>query len=91
MRAAFPSVRLGSAPANVSRNVLPGAAERERRLIQLWGRDLYDELTRMNELDLELFERAGDEIRRRLSLVPRVAERMADLGARCRELTSNAV
>jgi hypothetical protein len=83
MRPAFPALRLGSGPANVSRQVLPGAAERERRLVQRWGWDLYEQLSRLNELDIELVERAGDEIRRRLSMIPAVPDRMAEFGARC--------
>jgi len=84
MRPAFPSIRLGSGPANVSRRILPGAAERERRLIQIWGADLHEKLRRLNEWDIRLFERAGDEIRRRLSLIPAVPDRIAEFGARCR-------
>lgn len=91
MRPAFPSIRLGSAPANVSRRILSGVAERERRLVQRWGGDSYAELTRLNELDIQLFDRAADEIRRRLSLIPAVPDRLAEFGARCRELESTAV
>lgn len=91
LRPAFPGIRLDSTPANVSRRVKPGAAERERRLIQLWGSGLYEELTRVNELDIRLFDRAGDEIRRRLSLVPALAARMAEFGDRCRKTATNVV
>ena len=90
MRPAFPSIRLGSAPTNVSRHVSPGAAERDRRLMELWGRDLYRELARVNELDLHLFELAADEIRRRLAVMPAVPERLAEFSARCRELAISA-
>lgn len=83
IRPVFPSIGLGAGPANVSRTVLPDAAERERRLIQRWGQDLYDELARVNELDIQLFERTGEEIRRRLSLMPAVPERIAEFGERC--------
>lgn len=85
MRPAFPSIRLGSGPTNVSRPLLPGAEERERRLVQLWGPGLYEELARLNLLDIQLVERTGDEIRRRLSFVPAVHARLAEFGARCRE------
>lgn len=90
MRPAFPSIRLRSGPTNVSRQVNPGTAERDHRLTQLWGRDLYRELARVNELDIQLFEQAGDEIRRRLALVPSVADRLAEFGAQCRELATTA-
>jgi hypothetical protein len=90
MRPAFPSIRLGSGPANVSRQILPGAAEREQRLIRLWGRDLHRELVRLNELDIRLTEQAGNEIRRRLSTIPAVPERIAEFGERCSALAAQA-
>jgi len=83
MRPAFPTIRLGSGPANTSRQILPGAAEREQRLIRLWGRDLHSELTRLNELDIRLTEQTGHEIRRRLSVIPAVPDRLAEFGNRC--------
>jgi len=94
LRPAFPSIRLSSGPTNVSRQLAPDASgerEREHRLIQRWGRDLYDQLARMNELDLQLFDQARDEIRRRLSLIPAVPSRIAEFDDRCRELTSHVV
>ena len=71
---AFPTIRLDSAPKNVSRRILSSAADRERRLVQLWGRDLHEQLTMRNQLDIELFHEAGEEIRRRLALVPAPAK-----------------
>lgn len=93
MRPAFPSIRLGSAPVNVTRPVLSGSEERERRLIQVWGNNLYQELEHINELDIQLVRRAEDEIRRRLTLIPAVPARLSEFGARCRhlELASTAV
>ena len=90
LRPAFPSIRLGSGPANVSRPILSGATEREQRLIRLWGRDLHRELTRLNELDIRLTEQTILEIRRRLSLTPAVPDRIAEFGARCAALAAQA-
>ncbi len=90
MRPAFPSIRLGSGPANVSRQILLSAAEREQRLIRIWGQDLHRELTRLNELDIQLTEQAGNEIRRRLSMMPAVAERIAEFGDRCANMAAAA-
>jgi hypothetical protein len=59
---------------------------RERHLIQRWGVDLHAELTHLNELDIRLYEQACDEIRRRLSLIPAVPDRIAEFGTRCEEL-----
>lgn len=89
MRPAFPSLRLSSRPYNVSRTGLPETAARERRLIHLWGADLHQDLTRLNELDIELFLQTGKEIRRRLDLVPGHGERLAEFGSRCMELAAN--
>jgi hypothetical protein len=83
LRPAFPSIRLGSSPANVSRPILPGAEEREQRLIGLWGRGLHREVTRLNELDIELAKQTGNEIQRRLSMMPAVPERIAEFSERC--------
>jgi hypothetical protein len=44
----------------------------------------------MNEMDLELVRRARWEIARRLERVPRAAEKLADLRARCARLAEGA-
>jgi hypothetical protein len=90
IRPAFPSIRLGSPPANISRQILSDAAEREQRLIRLWGGDLHRELARLNELDIRLTEQAGHEIRRRLSMMPAVPERIAEFGDRCTAMAAMA-
>lgn len=90
LRPAFPSIRLGSGPANVSRQILSSAAEREQRLIRLWGRDLHREITRLNELDIQLTEQTGNEIRRRLSMMPSLPERVAEFGERCAAMATMA-
>lgn len=90
MRPAFPSIRLSSGPVNVSRQILPGAPEREQRLIRLWGRDLHRELTRLNELDIELTEQTRNEIRRRLSMMPAASDRVAEFGDRCAAMGAQA-
>jgi hypothetical protein len=90
MRPAFPSIRLGSGPANVSRQIMPGAPEREQRLIRVWGRELHREITRLNELDIELTEQTRHEIRRRLSMMPAASDRVAEFGDRCTALGAQA-
>jgi hypothetical protein len=82
MRPAFPSILLGAPAANVSRPGIHDPSEREWRLIERWGRGLYNELARRNELDIELFESARQEIRQRLSLIPSLSERMEEVGNR---------
>ena len=88
MRPAFPSIRLGSGAANVSRPLLVSESDRERRLIGRWGRDLYDEVARANEFDIRLYEFACREVRRRLALTPAAADRVAEFGTRCQEVAS---
>jgi hypothetical protein len=82
IRPAFPSIRLDSAPANVSRTLIQDAAQREQRLLHLWGRDLFEELRRLNELDIQLLREAEKEIRRRLTLIPAIPERIAEFAGR---------
>lgn len=84
---AFPNLRLDYEQQNVSR---PGERHRpehertlEDKLIGLWGAEIYADLHRLNQLDLELWNRTRNEIRRRVFLVPGLRERMADFQARC--------
>jgi len=91
MRPAFPSIRLGSGAANVSRPPLSSEGDRERRLIGLWSRDLYDELARANEFDIRLYDFASREVRRRLALTPSATDRIAEFGTRCQEVASVTV
>jgi hypothetical protein len=88
MRPAFPSIRLGSGPANVSRPRLSSEGDRERRLIDLWGGNLYDELARANEFDIGLYDFACREVRRRLDLIPAATDRIAEFGNRCEEVAA---
>lgn len=90
LRPAFPCVTWEYVPQNVSRASemasLLRAENSQDRLARLWGGDVYEDLLRLNRLDLELFERAQGEIRRRIALVPGTARRMAEFRTRCAEL-----
>lgn len=88
MKPAFPSIRLGARAVNVSRPNLP--EDRQNRLRELWGTDLYQHLAHMNQLDIELFESTSEEVTRRLNLIPKMPERIADYGRRCDDLAANA-
>ncbi len=90
LRPAFPSICLAALPANVSRPMLPSVTDRQSRLIQLWGRGLYEELKRLNELDLQLVAHAEEEIRRRLLLVPAVPDRLKEFAGRTMALATAA-
>ena len=86
LKPAFPALRLHHSPENVSRpdrvrhsNHTPGL---EQTLIDLWGADVYSDLLRLNQLDLELFRQAKIENQRRLALIPDFQERLADFRAR---------
>ena len=63
---------------------------RQERLIDAWGDDLYEDLLRLNQLDLELFRRTQKEIGRRIALVPQVECRLAEFRARCWQLQAGA-
>jgi hypothetical protein len=90
LRPAFPGLRL----EYVARNVGPAAAGKKAESREywegLWGDDVYGLLQRMNEMDLELVRRTRREIARRLERVPRAAEKLADLRARCERLAEGA-
>jgi hypothetical protein len=87
LRPAFPTLSLEYIPKNVSRPIGPMAPmrplNRQERLVRLWGGNLYDDLARLNQLDLELFRRAENEIRRRIALVPKFDRRLAEFRTRC--------
>jgi len=91
LRPAFPTIRLEYVPQNVTNatRVLP--SERMDHLIELWGVDLYEKLTRLNQMDLELFRRVRAEVTRRLGLVPRAEERLAEFRSRCAQLAEQQV
>ena len=54
LRPAFPAIRLDHIPKNV-RRPNPGRSARDRaeRLIRSWGAEVYEDLSRLNQLDLE--------------------------------------
>lgn len=83
LKPAFPELRLEYVPQNVSRPLGGSIEERQEQLRGNWGSDLYETLTKLNRFDLELFRRAGDEIRRRFALVPEGERRMEEFRDRC--------
>jgi hypothetical protein len=90
LQPAFPGLRLDHTPLNVSR---PSETHHrnhklEDRLVELWGPDLYADLARLNQFDLELYHRAQSEVRRRLFLVPGLDDKLVNFQARCDRLAS---
>lgn len=85
LKGAFPTLRLDEAPQNVSRAAeYPSSARnREERLVNLWGPDVYGDLTKLNRLDLEFFRRVEAEVRRRFLLVPGSQEKLVEFNERC--------
>jgi hypothetical protein len=94
LRPAFPGVKLECVAKNVSRRggptVSASGRDRPERLVDAWGKDLYEDLLRLNQLDLELFRRAQKEIGRRIALVPQSECRLAEFRARCSRLQVDA-
>ena len=84
---AFPTLRMEHVPKNVSYTESAAPVESDEYWTNLWGRDLYETLLRMNELDIELVRRTKREILRRLELIPRVSEKLMDFRARCKRLS----
>jgi hypothetical protein len=79
LRPAFPKMRLHYIPQNVTRP----AGRNFEELRSIWGADVYEELARLNRLDLELCVYAKEEIQRRFLLVPNPEERLMDFRERC--------
>jgi hypothetical protein len=83
LKPAFPRLSLEYVHRNVTRMAVPRAHHRQERLMRLWGADLYEDLSRLNQLDLELFRRVEEEVRHRLGLVPNAESRLLAFRSRC--------
>lgn len=81
LKPAFPKLRMQYVLQNVGYPV-----RCEESLAEFWGEDVHSDLLRLNQLDLELFERAQSEVLRRFRLVPRAEERLAEFRARNAQL-----
>jgi len=93
LKPAFPELRLHHSPENVSRPAHQRperSQDLERTFVDLWGTDVYEDLLRLNQLDLELFRRAKVETQRRLFLMPDLEERLVEFKARCAPLRLRA-
>lgn len=80
---AFPRLRLHYVAHNVMRPRNRRLDQRMEELRTVWGADVFEELSRLNGLDLELCDYARNEIRRRFHLVPNAEARLEDFKARC--------
>jgi len=81
---AFPGIRLGYVRQNVSGRLDLDPVERENELRRLWGATPYEQLARLNEFDLELYRKAQKEVGRRLAMVPKFDQRLAEFRSRLR-------
>jgi hypothetical protein len=86
----FPRLRLHYVAQNVTRPTVRNFDQRLEELRAIWGADIYQELVRLNRLDLELCEYAQDEIRRRFSLLPNPEARLTEFRSRCSGLRLQA-
>jgi hypothetical protein len=71
LQSIFPRLDCSHEPVNVSTVKSPPLRE-------VCAPEVWEELLRLNALDLELVERARTEVRRRLSIVPKPAPKSAD-------------
>jgi hypothetical protein len=92
VRPAFPGIRFDHTPHNVSREAGLARPARfhklEDDLVELWGANLYADVTRLNEFDLKLYQSAQSEIRRRLFLIPGLDDKLVNFQARCARLAA---
>ena len=82
LRPVFPNLALAQQPANVS------GASRMEQFRAACDADVYDELVRLNALDVELVTRARAEVHRRFSMVPDGPARLWELGEAAGSRTS---
>lgn len=82
MRPVFP-VQFQYVRQNTSANDGDTDVNPETRIRQLLGMKLYNELVRLNQLDLKLLNVAKEEVYRRFRMVPGCDERLADFARRC--------
>ncbi len=79
LRPVFPYLALAQQPVNVSGGLEDGMQARLEKFRDACGRQIFDELARLNALDTELVNRARAEVQRRLSQVPNGAARLREL------------
>jgi hypothetical protein len=70
-------------PQNVAHSRAPELAVRLDNIRQSCGIQLYDRLVKLNKLDLELIEIAGEEARHRFEQVANCRQRLMDFKTRC--------
>jgi hypothetical protein len=87
---AFPGFRAAEPAANVTCPARSTLAERREEVRAACETRVHEALLKLNQLDLELLERARAEVARRFALVPEGAARVRALWARTRELAGAA-
>lgn len=80
---AFTGLQLHYVPQNVTQAPGTTLGERQDRLREHLGTELFGQLHAFNQLDLRLYETANRELDRRITLVPRFEERLAGFRTRC--------
>jgi len=90
LRPAFPTLRLEYVAQNVGQATRHAPMKSREYWEDLWGKDLYERLLRMNEMDTELVLRTRHEILRRLDGIPRLAGKLASFQARCARLAADS-
>jgi len=88
LKPAFPQISLHYTRRNVTA-ARSEIAHREKRYRELWGRAVYDDLSALNQFDLQLHAATVDEVYGRLAVVPQAQERMDDFRSRCAALLNS--
>ena len=84
LQPAFPNLQLHSKPENVTESTAISIGEREREFRSACGDRLFGEVHKMQELDLQLFRAAEEEVFRRTALIPGFEFRLQNLRMRGR-------
>jgi hypothetical protein len=70
LRQVFPALNCSLGPANVSGGMVGTVESRRDKLRAACDADVFAELLRLNQLDMELAERTRAEVKRRVALIP---------------------
>jgi hypothetical protein len=85
---AFPGLQLHYVPQNRTSRETLARSERAAEFRDACGPVLFQQLQRVNEFDLRLFDAADAELDRRIAMVPIFAERLEEFRSRCLEAGS---
>jgi hypothetical protein len=86
LQPAFPGIGLDYVIHNSSRTGRSGSRVELEHFRDAWGDRLYQDIMRLNEFDMELYQATCNEVQRRFALVPDAGDRLLEFRSRCNQL-----